>query len=158
MIVLDYKDRRPLYEQIAERFQELIVKGILPGGMQMPSVRSQAMQLSINPNTIQRAYSELERQGYIYTIKGRGSFVADIGGILDMRKAEWRNRFEKLAEEGYSLGIGSEEMAHLIKKAAPLNERSQEAGERKGPKPEAAAAIQTGGREKQEKQGGMSCD
>ena len=73
MIVLDYKDRRPLYEQITQRFQMLIVKGVLPKDMQMPSVRSQAMELSINPNTIQRAYSELERQGYIYTIKGRGS-------------------------------------------------------------------------------------
>ena len=60
MIVLDYKDRRPLYEQVVERFKELIIKGILPEDMQMPSVRNQAMQLSINPNTIQRAYSELE--------------------------------------------------------------------------------------------------
>ena len=51
MIVLDYKDRRPLYEQITQRFQMLIVKGVLPKDMQMPSVRSQAMELSINPNT-----------------------------------------------------------------------------------------------------------
>ncbi len=117
MIVLDYKDRRPLYEQITERFQMLIVKGVLPKDMQMPSVRSQAMRLSINPNTIQRAYSELERQGYIYTIKGRGSFVADIGGILNVRKEEWKERLIKLAEEGYSLGIDSHEMEEIIRNA-----------------------------------------
>ena len=57
MIVIDYTDRRPLYEQIVERFQELIVKEILEEGEQLPSVRSLAMELSINPNTIQRAYA-----------------------------------------------------------------------------------------------------
>jgi DNA-binding transcriptional regulator YhcF (GntR family) len=126
VIVLDYKDRRPLYEQITERFQMLIVRGVLPKDMQMPSVRSQAMQLSINPNTIQRAYSELERQGYIYTIKGRGSFVADIGGILNVRKEEWKERLVKLAEEGYSLGIGSNEMAEIIRNAMPGDMREEE--------------------------------
>lgn len=119
MIVLDYKDRRPLYEQVAERFQELILKGILPKDMQMPSVRTQAMQLSINPNTIQRAYSELERQGYIYSIKGKGSFVADINGLLDVRKGEWAAQMRQLAEEGYSMGITRQEMEELIRKAEP---------------------------------------
>lgn len=116
MIVLDYKDRRPLYEQVAERFQELIVKGILPKDMQMPSVRSQAMQLSINPNTIQRAYSELERKGYIYSIKGKGSFVADIGGLLDERRSGWMEQMRQLAEEGYAIGIRREEMEAVIRK------------------------------------------
>ncbi|MDO4329481.1 MAG: GntR family transcriptional regulator [Lachnospiraceae bacterium] len=122
MIVLDYKDRRPLYEQVAERFQELIVKGILPKDMQMPSVRTQAMQLSINPNTIQRAYSELERQGYIYSIKGKGSFVADINGLLDVRRREWATQMKALAEEGYSIGITRQEMELIIQKAEPPSE------------------------------------
>lgn len=60
VIILDYKDRRPLYEQVAERFRELIIRGVLPADMQMPSVRSQAMELSINPNTIQKAYAILD--------------------------------------------------------------------------------------------------
>ena len=77
MIVLDYRDSRPLYEQVAERLRELMFKGALPQDAQLPSVRSLATELSINPNTIQRAYTELERQGYIYSIKGKGSFVAD---------------------------------------------------------------------------------
>ena len=64
MIILDYRDRRPIYEQIMERFQELMMSGGLKQDEKLPSVRSLAMELSINPNTIQRAYAELERQGY----------------------------------------------------------------------------------------------
>lgn len=127
MIILDYRDRRPLYEQITGRFQELIVKGILPKDTQMPSVRSQAMQLSINPNTIQRAYSQLEREGYIYTIKGRGSFVADISGLLGERREEWKRQFIALAEEGELLGISRQEMRELL-----LPEEPAEAGDRAG--------------------------
>ena len=78
MIILDYRDRRPIYEQVISRFQELMLTGALEKDSQLPSVRSLAMELSINPNTIQRAYTELERQGYIYSIKGKGSFVADM--------------------------------------------------------------------------------
>ena len=77
MIVIDYQDRRPIYEQIVEKFQVLILKGVLEQGEQMPSVRKLAMDLAINPNTIQKAYSMLEQQGYIYPVKGRGNFVSD---------------------------------------------------------------------------------
>ena len=69
MILLDYKDSRPIYEQVVEKLQELMLLGVLEEDDQMPSVRSLAMELSINPNTIQRAYGELERQGYIYMVK-----------------------------------------------------------------------------------------
>ena len=65
MILLDLKDSRPIYEQVVEKMQELMMLGILEEDGQMPSVRSLAMELSINPNTIQRAYGELERRGYI---------------------------------------------------------------------------------------------
>ena len=65
MILIDYKDRRPIYEQVVEKMADLMVRGILPQDSQLPSVRSLAMELAINPNTIQRAYAELERQGYI---------------------------------------------------------------------------------------------
>ena len=76
MIVIDYHDKRPIYEQIIERFQMLILNGALEPDTQLPSVRSLAVDLSINPNTIQRAYTELERRGLIYSIKGRGNFVS----------------------------------------------------------------------------------
>jgi GntR family transcriptional regulator len=76
MIVLDYHDKRPIYEQIIDRFQLLILNGALEPDSQLPSVRSLAIDLSINANTIQRAYSELERKGLIYSVKGRGNFVS----------------------------------------------------------------------------------
>ena len=77
MINLDYKDKRPIYEQISDKLKELMVIGAFPENTRLPSVRSLAVDLSINPNTIQRAYAELERQGYVYSIKGKGSFVAE---------------------------------------------------------------------------------
>ena len=73
MIHLDYKDSRPIYEQVADRLKELMILGVLEEDGQMPSVRSLATELSINPNTIQRAYAELERNGFIYSVKGSRS-------------------------------------------------------------------------------------
>ena len=83
MIVLDYRDKRPIYEQVYEKIERLIVGGALDSDSKMPSVRSLAMELMVNPNTIQRAYAMLEQSGYLYTISGRGNFVAPEG--------EWRN-------------------------------------------------------------------
>ena len=88
MVILDYKDRRPLYEQIVEKLSELILKGVLAPDEKLPSVRNLAMELSINPNTIQRAYTELEHRGFIYSVKGRGNFVSDDGNLLKERKKE----------------------------------------------------------------------
>ena len=76
MIVIDYHDKRPIYEQIIDRFQMLILNGALEQDEQLPSVRALAVELSINANTIQRAYTELERRGLIYSVKGRGNFVS----------------------------------------------------------------------------------
>lgn len=105
MIILDYKDARPIYEQIVEKFKLLILKGILQKDEQMPSVRSLAVELAINPNTIQKAYMELERQGYIYTIKGRGNFVAENENLLDERREELIMRMFILYKEGKELGM-----------------------------------------------------
>lgn len=114
MITLDYRDRRPLYEQVAERFRELLFQGVLEPDEKMPSVRSLATDLSINPNTIQRAYAELERQGLIYSVKGRGSFVADTGRLRAGRLMEWEKEFDRLMEEGRGLGLTWEEMIRRI--------------------------------------------
>ena len=75
MIILDYQDRRPIYEQITERFRTLIYQGALPAGSRLPSVRQLAMELSINPNTIQRAYMTLEQEGLIYPVRGKGNLL-----------------------------------------------------------------------------------
>lgn len=106
MIVIDYKDRRPIYEQIIDRVKLLIVKGIWKPNDPLPSVRSLAMDLSINPNTIQRAYQELERAGYIYSVKGKGSFVSDPSLLIEEKKQELINMLKdtarKMVEAGYS--------------------------------------------------------
>ena len=76
MIAIDVQSRKPIYEQIVERFETLIVSGVLAPDSQLPSVRALAMELSINPNTIQKAYAMLEQEGFIYPVRGRGNFVS----------------------------------------------------------------------------------
>lgn len=105
MITIDYQSKLPLYEQIAGRFQSLILKGALPPGSRMPSVRSLAMELSINPNTIQKAFSLLEAQGYIYPVKGRGNYVADTAALAEKEKQLLLEETEELIRRGRELGI-----------------------------------------------------
>lgn len=114
MIVIDYKDTRPIYEQIVERFKTLILKGAMQSDEQMPSVRNLAMELSINPNTIQKAYAELERQGFIYTVKGRGSFVSGDSGLVDQRKREYMGKILLLVEEVLEIGMSKAELIREI--------------------------------------------
>ena len=115
MIIIDYKDRRPIYEQIVERFQDLIVKGILKPDSQLPSVRNLAMELSINPNTIQRAYMELERQGFIYSVKGRGSFVSFNEELLGLKQKEALENLKKTVEAAKTVHISEEEVQNCVK-------------------------------------------
>ena len=86
MILIDYKSRKPIYEQIIDNIKSLVVSGVLKRDEQLPSVRQLAQQLAINPNTIQKAYAELERQGVIYSLKGRGSFVGS--SLQEMRAVQ----------------------------------------------------------------------
>ena len=117
MIIIDYKDRRPIYEQIIERFQDLIVKGVLKPDSQLPSVRNLAMELSINPNTIQRAYMELERQGFIYSVKGRGNFVSPRENAeQNERICELKRNFKTCASELLYLGVTKEELIDILQK------------------------------------------
>ena len=88
MITIDYQSRAPIYEQIVEKFQMLIVKGVLAPGSRMPSVRSLAVELSINPNTIQKAFSVLEQEGYIFSVKGRGNFVSESASLFEKKKGK----------------------------------------------------------------------
>jgi GntR family transcriptional regulator len=114
MIILDYKDTRPIYEQIVEKFKMLILKGVLQKDEQMPSVRSLAVELSINPNTIQKAYAELERQGYLYVVKGRGNFISDNKSLLNERKEELKNRVVFIYREGLELGMTKRDFMELL--------------------------------------------
>ncbi len=114
MIILDYKDRRPIYEQVAEKLEELMLLGILGENEPLPSVSSLAMELSINPNTIQRAYAELERQGYIYTVKGKGSFVAENSVMKEKRKKDLLIQVSEVIDEAIRLGISGEEIKNMV--------------------------------------------
>jgi len=117
MILLDYKDSRPIYEQVVGRLQELMILGVLEEDSQMPSVRSLATELSINPNTIQRAYSELERSGFLYSVKGKGSFVGSIRKLREARRAELTVKLGTLAKEARSLEMSREEFLHAAGEA-----------------------------------------
>ena len=114
MILLDYKDRRPIYKQIIEKFQQMILCGVLQPGEPMPSVRGLAVELSLNPNTVQRAYQELERNGYIYTVKGKGSFVSDSMDAADSKRKELREDLKGYVQKAFALGISEQELTTLL--------------------------------------------
>lgn len=105
MITIDYQSKLPLYEQVSTRFQSLILRGILPPDRQMPSVRSLAVELSINPNTIQKAYSLLEQQGYIYSVKGKGNYVSDVTALAEQKRKHILKETERLLSCGKEMGI-----------------------------------------------------
>lgn len=109
MIVLDYRDSRPLYQQVKDSLRRMMLTGLLEPDEKLPSVRSLATQLAINPNTIQRAYAELEAEGYIYSVAGRGSFVSAGDGEHLRRIAELTGRLVPLLEELKSLGYTLEQ-------------------------------------------------
>ena len=123
MIVLDYQDRRPLYEQIVEKFRHLILNGALKPGEKMPSVRQLAMELSINPNTIQRAYMTLEQEGLIYPVKGKGNFVAETQQIQEKSKEDFRKEFLELVRRGINTGMTEEELMTLVQKGYEEEQR-----------------------------------
>lgn len=115
MIILDYKDRRPLYEQIVDKISNLILKGILKPDDKMPSVRNLAMELAINPNTIQRAYGELEHMGYIYSVKGRGNFVSHNKSLIQKKQEEICCRLHEAISEAKTYGIAEEKIKKIVK-------------------------------------------
>ena len=110
LITIDYKDPRPIYEQIVERYEALIVRGILKPDEQMPSVREMAQELSLNPNTIQKAYSILELKGYIYSVKGRGNYVSPGTDAHDRKRESYREKLTACLREGIALGIRLDEI------------------------------------------------
>ena len=116
MISLNYRDSRPIYEQIRDELRKLIVSGALAADEKLPSVRALAAQLAINPNTIQRAYTQLESEGFVYSISGKGSFVAPRKEVDDGRKEELLEKFTAAARELLFLGISPEELTAALGK------------------------------------------
>lgn len=124
MVQLNYRDAKPIYEQIKEGLRKLVVSKALDAGEKLPSVRELATQLAINPNTIQRAYRELESEGYIYTVVGKGTFVAESKDIFDDRQQELLNEFDELVTELIYLEVPKEELCERVKSIAEGSEKA----------------------------------
>ena len=128
MIQLNYRDSKPIYEQVKDGFRRLIVQGVMEVDEKLPSVREMASSLAINPNTIQRAYRELEQEGYLYAIAGRGSFVAGVPEAESARKKELLQTFDNVVEELFYLRV---EEGELTGRVAQLHQSLQKRGEGK---------------------------
>ena len=127
MIRLDYRDSRPIYQQVKDGLRRLVVTGVLAQGDQIPSVRQLATQLAINPNTIARAYAELEAEGFIYSVGGKGTFVAESGGESGAaRRRDLASRAAELIRELRALGMTQQEWTQLWEggQADAYNEKS----------------------------------
>ena len=114
---LNYRDARPIYEQGKDGLRHLVVTGALQAGDKLPSVRALASSLAINPNTIQRAYESLEREGYLYTVAGKGSFAAPQADVNADRRARLLEQFDASAAELLFLGLTAGELAARLQAA-----------------------------------------
>lgn len=117
LISLNYHDPRPLYEQLRENLRRLILTGGLAAGERLPSVRELASELAINPNTIQRAYRELEAEGYLCTVQGKGTFAAALSEVNRERREKLLEDFSAVAAELLRLGEPKQELLRRIETA-----------------------------------------
>ena len=115
MVTLDYRDARPIYTQIYDGLREQILTGILAPGDKLPSVRELAGTLTINPNTIQRAYGLLENDGWITSVAGKGSFVSDIPATHTAQQHQLWKQLDDLTAQLKHLGISQEEILRHIR-------------------------------------------
>lgn len=116
MFELDLRSRSPIYEQLVDKIKELIIKNVLKPDEQLPAVRVLAGELTINPNTIQKAYRELEHRGYIYSVPGKGSFVKPaIPEDNPARLQELKKELAGVVSEMLYLGAPPGEIINLVK-------------------------------------------
>ena len=118
MVQLNYRDSKPIYEQIKEGLRRLVITGAVSKDEKLPSVRELASELAINPNTIQRAYRELEAEGYIYTVSGRGSFAAEQADVSVRRNEELLKEFDEIVRELLYLSEDKEALIRRIEELA----------------------------------------
>ncbi len=117
LIALNYRDAKPIYGQVKDGFRKLILSGALATGEKLPSVRELASELAINPNTIQRAYRELEAEGFIYSVVGKGSFAADLSEVAGARREGLLRAFDETAAELLRLGVEPETLLKRLNQA-----------------------------------------
>ncbi|ANB63181.1 bacterial regulatory s, gntR family protein [Anoxybacillus sp. B7M1] len=121
MFELDIRSRQPIYEQLVEKIKEFIIHEVWGPNEQLPSVRLLAKELTINPNTIQKAYRELEHQGYIYSIPGKGHFVATQPEEVSREKLETaKQQLLKLLCEAFYIGMKKDAILSLVDEAEQI--------------------------------------
>ena len=115
MFIINYRDPRPIYEQVKDSLRRAIITGVIKADEKVPSVRDLAGQLAINPNTIQKAYRELETEGYIYSVPGKGSFVGECGEAFEARKAELFGQLDATVTDIMHLGVTADDICgHIL--------------------------------------------
>ena len=125
MIIIDYSDKRPIYEQVVDKIQMLIVNGALEADAKLPSVRALAVELAINPNTIQRAYAELERRGFIYSVKGRGNFVRADEHLKENQQEKFLHFLENQLKSCREQGITRKKIRTCVDKVYGTKEEAE---------------------------------
>ncbi|MBO5372071.1 MAG: GntR family transcriptional regulator [Lachnospiraceae bacterium] len=110
MLQLNYRDAKPIYEQIKEGIRKLLLTKVIASDEKLPSVRELASNLAINPNTIQRAYKELEAEGYLYSMQGKGTFAAPMAVVQKSRAKELLVSFDDVVSELFVLDVTKEEL------------------------------------------------
>ena len=115
MITIDYKSRIPIYDQIVNGIIRLKVVGVLKDGDKLPSVRQLALKLSVNPNTVQKAYAILETNGVIYSVTGKGSFISEDETAKDAILEAAKDDFKRAVEEAFRKGLAKEELENILK-------------------------------------------
>lgn len=118
MIQLNYREAKPIYEQIKDGLRRLVISNSFLPNEKLPSVRELASRLAINPNTIQKAYRELETEGYIYTVSGKGTYVAAREEVQETRNEELLEAFDEIVTELLYLSIDHTKLTERIEQLA----------------------------------------
>ena len=121
MLTLNYRDSRPIYEQIKDGLRRMIVTSAMAQDEKLPSVRALATQLSINPNTIQRAYRQLEMEGWIATVPGKGCFVCGCPAEDPQEELKCLDTLEETVQRLLAMGYTRQELIQKIEEADPCS-------------------------------------
>lgn len=115
MITVDYKDKRPIYVQLVDNISQMALSGELKPDEQLPSVRQLAVSMGINPNTIARAYGELERKGVIYSVAGKGSFInSDLSFFAEEKLKKLEEKLRQSISDARKNGITKEKLLEIV--------------------------------------------
>lgn len=147
MIQLNYRDPRPIYEQVKDGIRKLAYSGMIGPDEKLPSVRELASKLAINPNTISRAYKELEQEGFIYTLTGKGTFINQEFDLNDSRKEELYQKFDKVVKELLEMSISSNELKERIDRMSSADKTNREKEQENRDSSNQDSELAKGGRE-----------